>query len=95
MSCFYQHDAINLSDHEPLNSIINYIVNENHLVQENFLLDDNIIKLIPNLENDEINFKFNSILNQQMEEHINILNENLRLSNKQQMINDMYKKLTS
>ena len=27
MSCFYQHDAINLSDHEPLNSILNYMHN--------------------------------------------------------------------
>jgi hypothetical protein len=95
MSSFYKHDVINLSDHEPLNSIINYIVNENPQVQVNNIINENIIKLNPNLENDEINLKFNNILNQQMEEQIKNLSENVSICNKQIMVDDMYKQLTS
>jgi hypothetical protein len=95
MSSFYQHDVINLSDHEPLNSILNYIVNENPQVQVNNIINENINKLNPNLENDEINLKFNNILNQQMGEQINNLSENVSISNKQLMVDDMYKQLTS
>ena len=57
MSSFYQHDVINLSDHEPLNSILNYIVNDNPQIQVNNIINENIIKLIPNLENDENSLK--------------------------------------
>lgn len=91
---WYWHDVINLSDHEPLNSIVNYIDKgkDHHIEKDTIIDNERIIKLMPNLENDEINFKFNYILNQQMVEHIDSDIENP--TNKQATVDHMYKQLT-
>jgi hypothetical protein len=89
INCSFLDNIINLSDHKPVQLSISFNVPIRNFIDYN-KNDENlnelkIIKLSPNLENEEINKKFNQILLDQMKlfENITIDNE----SNKQNTIN--------
>ena len=96
VSSSFLDDIINLSDHKPIQVCITFNKSNrifNFFDKNNCDNEVKTITLLPNLENEEINKKFNRILLDQMKQYENIQIDDS--SNKQAVVNMMYVQLTS
>ena len=88
----YIDNDINMSDHKPIFVNIEWkLSNEINIIDVNKLENDKIITIPPNFDNSEIREKFNCILNENMNIHVNTPIENI--DNKQQIVDQMYLQL--